>query len=457
MKRRLSIKLKLTLWFTGFMTLTAAVCLGMILAISGRVEEREAVNILSITVRANIPEVSLSEGKLAISPDFQFYSNDVYMLVYNKNKALLSGQTPPSFPVETELENGVTKFVPGGKDGFYVLDFWIPSGWEDGLWIRGVLQGHDSNHTLGTIATLFSIILPFFILSAAIGGYLLARRALEPIERITDAAGSIGEGKDLTRRIGLPPGKDEVSRLASAFDHMFERLEQSFEAEKQFTSDASHELRTPVTVILAQCSYAEKHAESREEYREAIEVIDRQARRMSQLIERLLDMTRLDLGTQKLRLEPMDLSEMARVLCEELDTGEREITITMEIEEGIAIQGDSFLISRVIINLLDNARKYGREGGHIVLRLFKAEHISDSGSGLTAVLEVEDDGIGIEKEELEKIWHRFYQVGQSRETGSGLGLGLPMVRQIVRLHGGEVKVESTIGKGSRFKVMLPIG
>lgn len=457
MKRRISIKLKLTLWFTGFMTLTAAVCLGMILAISGRVEEREAVNILSITVRANIPEVSLSEGKLAISPDFQFYSNDVYMLVYNKNKALLSGQTPPSFPVETELENGVTKFVPGGKDGFYVLDFWIPSGWEDGLWIRGVLQGHDSNHTLGTIATLFSIILPFFILSAAIGGYLLARRALEPIERITDAAGSISEGKDLTRRIGLPPGKDEVSRLASAFDHMFERLEQSFEAEKQFTSDASHELRTPVTVILAQCSYAEKHAESREEYREAIEVIDRQARRMSQLIERLLDMTRLDLGTQKLRLEPMDLSEMARVLCEELDTGEREITITMEIEEGIAIQGDSFLISRVIINLLDNARKYGREGGHIVLRLFKAEHISDSGSGLTAVLEVEDDGIGIEKEELEKIWHRFYQVGQSRETGSGLGLGLPMVRQIVRLHGGEVKVESTIGKGSRFKVMLPIG
>ena len=456
MKRRLSIKLKLTLWFTGFMTLTAAACLGVILAVSGRVEEREAFNLLSITVRANIPEVSLSEGKLAVSPDFQFYSNDIYMLVYNKNKALLSGQMPPSFPVETELENGVTKFVPGGKNGFYVLDFWIPSGWDDGLWLRGVMQGNDSDQMLGTAVTLFSIILPLFILSAAIGGYLLARRALEPIERITDAAGSISEGKDLTRRIGLPPGKDEVSRLASAFDHMFERLEQSFETEKQFTSDASHELRTPVTVILAQCSYAEKHAQSQEEYREAIEVIGRQARRMSRLIERLLDMTRLDLGTQKLRLEPVDLSEMARVLCEEQDTGEKGISITMEIEEGIVIQGDSFLISRVMVNLLDNARKYGREGGRIDLRLFKAEHISDSESGLAAVLEVEDDGIGMEKEELEKIWNRFYQVGRSREEGSGLGLGLSMVRQIVRLHGGEVNVESAIGRGSCFRVTFPM-
>lgn len=455
MKRRMSIKLKLTLWFTCFMTLTAAVCLGLILAVSGRVERNEAFHILSLTVRANIPEVSLSGGTLSITPDFQFYNNDVYMLVYNGNGALLTGQAPPSFPMDTALENGVTKHVPGGQDGFYVLDFWIPSGWDDGVWLRGVLYSPDSRRTLGNIVTMFSIILPFFILSAAAGGYLIAKRALDPIARITDAAGSISEGKDLTRRIGLPPGTDEVGRLANAFDHMFERLEQSFEAEKQFTSDASHELRTPITVILAQCSFVRKHAETLEEYREAVEVIERQAQRMSQLIERLLDMTRLELGTQKLRPERLDLSGMVHVLCEEQDTGERGISITEQVQEDVYVRADPFLISRVIVNLLDNARKYGRDGGSILVRLSAAERGSEGDSCRMAVLEVEDDGIGMEPEELERIWQRFYQVNPSRQSGSGLGLGLSMVRQIVRLHGGEATAESTPGQGSRFTVTIP--
>lgn len=472
--RGLSIKLKLTLWFTGFMTLTAAVCLGLILMLSGRVERNEAFQILSFTVRGNLQEISLSEGRLKLSPEFQFYTNDVYLLIYNRSKALLSGQAPPSFPIETELENGVTKFVSGGKDDFYILDFWIPSGWEDGVWLRGVLRSPDSQRTLGSIFTIFVMILPFIILSAALGGYLIARRTLDPISRITEAAGTISEGRDLTCRIGLPPGRDEVSRLANAFDHMFERLEQSFEAEKQFTSDASHELRTPTTVILAQCSYAKRHADSAEEYREAIEVIERQARRMSSLIEHLLDMTRLEQGTQRLHLERLDLSEMVRVLCEEQDTGSRGISISAEAAEGIVIHADPFLISRVILNLLDNARKYGKEGGHIILRLFPASNMgigpdadqanpSDeaiclnaaSDCGKLAVLQVEDDGIGIEPEELDKIWQRFYQVSASRQCNSGLGLGLSMVRQIVRLHGGEVKAASTFGQGSCFTVILP--
>ena len=227
---------------------------------------------------------------------------------------------------------------------------------------------------------------------------------------------------------------------------MFERLEQSFEAEKQFTSDASHELRTPTSVILAQCSFVEKHGDGIEDYREAIQVIDRQARKMSLLIERLLEMTRLDLGTQKLRVDRVDLSDMCTVLCEEQDTGERRISISTEIEDGVTVAGDQLLLSRVIVNLLDNARKYGKENGHIFLRLYKKKEF--------AVLEVEDDGIGIEKDRLEKIWQRFYQADGSRGTGSGLGLGLSMVQQIVRLHGGELSVESTAGAGSLFTVCL---
>lgn len=169
---------------------------------------------------------------------------------------------------------------------------------------------------------------------------------------------------------------------------------------------------------------------------------------MSLLISRLLDITRLDLGTQKLKRESADLSEMARILCEEQDTDARGISLETRIQDGVTGLFDPFLISRVIINLLDNARKYGRENGHIRLSLAAEEQ--------EAVLTVEDDGIGIPPEEQDRIWQRFYQVNSSREGGSGLGLGLSMVRQIVDLHGGSISVESRPGEGSRFIVRLPL-
>ena len=439
MKRPLSTKCKLTLWFTCFMSLLAAVCLGLILIISSHVIQSQAFNILSLTVRGNIPKISSADGKLSLDSDFSFYSNDVYMLIYSKDKALLSGQAPPSFPVSTELENGVSRFVPGDDGGFYVLDFWVPSGWDSGYWLRGVLRSPDGSQTIDQIVLIFSVILPFFILTAAVGGYFIVKKALSPISYITDAAGSISEGRDLTQRISLPVKSDlEMKRLADAFNHMFARLEQAFEAEKQFTSDASHELRTPTSVILAQCSYIKKHGDDLEEYREAIDVIDRQ-----------LDMTRLDLGTRQLAKEDLDLSAMLRAICEEQDTGARQISLHPSIEEGIHIMADPFQISRVIINLLENARKYGRENGCIKVRLSKQD--------AQAVLQVEDDGIGIPAEHLDKIWQRFYQVNPSRQSGGGLGLGLSMVRQIVLLHGGTIDAVSRPGEGTCFTAKFPVG
>lgn len=447
-RRFLSVKLKLTLWFTAFMAVLAAVCLAMILVISGTVTRNEARQLLTLTVRANIPEVSLENGHLSLSPEFQFYSGDVYMMIYNKNMALLTGQTPPEFPVNTPPENGIFRAVSDGGDGFYIMDFWIPSGWDDGIWLRGALKNPGGSRVTENIITLFSAILPFFILAAAMGGYIIVRRAMAPISHITEVAEKIGEGKDLTRRIGISRGSFEVVRLAGAFDRMFERLEKSFEAEKQFTSDASHELRTPTSVILAQCSFAARHGETLEDYKEAIQVIDRQAGRMALLIEQLLSMTRLDLGTQKLLTETVDLSGMVQVLCEEQDTGDRGISMETQIAKNVRVKGDPLLLSRAIVNLLDNARKYGKENGHIWVCLSPKDR--------TAVLRISDDGIGIAPDELDKIWQRFYQVGDSRQPGAGLGLGLAMVRQIVKLHGGCISAGSVLGEGSRFTVTLPL-
>ncbi len=447
MKGRLSIKLTLTLWFTAFMALTAGLCLGLILAASGQLSRRETANLLDLTVRESIAQVSLTDGALSLDSGFRFYRNDVYLILYSQAGAMLTGETPPGFPVNAALENGVTREVQGDGANFYVFDLWIPSGWEDGIWIRGVAQSPNAGQMFGRIFSMFFLIMPFVILFAAAGGYLIARRALRPVEQITRAAEGISEGRDLSRRLNLRPGKDEVGRLAHAFDQMSGRLEQAFEAEKQFTSDASHELRTPTAVILAQCSYMEKYGEGPGDYREGIAVIRRQAEKMSLLINQLLDMTRLDFGTRTLNREDTDLSAFLTALCEEADTGLRQIRLETRIPPDIHASIDPGLFSRAVQNLLDNARKYGREGGMIRVTL-RAEKE-------TIRLDVEDDGIGILPEDLPRIWQRFYQAKPSRESGSGAGLGLSMVRQIVLLHGGSVQAESQPGTGSCFTILLP--
>ena len=450
MKKKTSIKLRLTLWFTAFMAMIAALCLGLIIVIGSSVSENEASDRLSRTVRADIENIDYTEGKLSLMQGFSFYKDGVYTMIYNHGKALLGGETPPGFPVSEDLENGAIRTVRGGDEVFLVFDLYVPSGWEDGIWVRGATEYPEMEDSLGRSVTVFLFILPFLILLAAAGGYLIARHSMKPIERITELAGSISEGKDLDRRIASEyEASDEAGRLAAAFDQMFERLSRSFEAEKQFASDASHELRTPTAVIMAQCAYLEKYAESTDEYKEGIEVIGRQANRMSVLIDRLLDITRLDFGTKKAELSDTDLSELLKLLCEEQDTGERDISLDTDIDPGIHARLDAHLFFRVIQNLLDNARKYGREGGHILVRLKQ-----DNGE---IRLSVEDDGIGISKEDQEKIWRRFYQADPSRKGGSGLGLGLSMVKQIVELHGGSAEVESEPGRGSIFTIKLTGG
>lgn len=170
---------------------------------------------------------------------------------------------------------------------------------------------------------------------------------------------------------------------------------------------------------------------------------------MSLLINRLLDMTRLEFGTRKLAKEDTDVSLLVETLCEEQDTGARGISLERDIKKQLHAQADAHLLSRAVMNLLENARKYGHDNGHIRVKLY------DNGDNL--ILEVEDDGIGIAPEHQDKIWRRFYQVNSSRQAGSGLGLGLSMVRQIMRLHDGDIRVNSRPDAGSCFTVILPKG
>lgn len=445
--RRLSIKVKITIWYLLLMTLMAGLLLSFILLVSGSVTTQTAMEQLSQAVRANLQQVGMVDGALQLGEDFHFYDNGVYCLIYSQNESLLAGQVPVSFTAEEPFQNGLTRPVEVDGGRYYVLDFWIPNGWEGGVWLRGILEAPEHPQVLSNLLGVAMVTLPIFIFLAALGGYWIARRAFRPLDQITSTAAAISEASDLSARVEIPAGRNEFTRLAMTFNQMFERLERSFEAEQQFTADASHELRTPVSVIKSACEYAEKYGETPEEQRETIAMIHRQADKMSLLIGQLLSITRLDQGTDIACQGNVDLSELVETVCREQPCPRDRLS--WEAEEGISARVDGALITRLLQNLIDNGFKYGKPEGHVWVRLCRSEG--------EIQLSVKDDGIGIEPGQQDKIWQRFYQVDPSRSEKGGAGLGLSMVQKIAQAHGGRVTLESIPGLGSTFTLHLPEG
>ena len=224
------------------------------------------------------------------------------------------------------------------------------------------------------------------------------------------------------------------------------RLESSFEAEKQFASDASHELRTPTAVIIAQCAALDKEGLSEKDYKNGISAIERQAKKMSSLINQLLSITRFEQGRAKTCFERADLSELVSVVCEEMSSVRPEAALSCDVEENIYAGIDVALMSRLIENLLENAFKYG--GGEVRVTLRREDG--------KIKLRVSDNGGGIPPEELPKIWQRFYRSDKSRSSG-GLGLGLSLVKQIAALHNAEITAESSPGEGTAFTLTMAEG
>ncbi len=444
--KRSSIKLRLTLWYTLLMLLMAAVTLTFVMAISSSVANQTVLDSLDRTLRENALQADIVDGELEIGSGFGFYRSGIYTVVYSKSQALLAGQLPQALTALTiPFENGLTRPVETEQGNYYVMDLWLPSGWEDGIWLRGMTEISQGAETRQNLLAAAGIAMPLFILLGALGGWLIVRRALRPLDSINATAAAINEGRDLSARIELGEAPEEFRRLGENFDRMLERLERAFEAEKRFTSDASHELRTPLSVILSACEYSEKFDETVEEQRETIQTVHRQGKKMAQLINQLLQMTRLDQGTEKLNMELLDLSALGEELCR--DQGERCACLKTDILPGVKVRGDRLLLTRLIQNLLDNAYKYGKPGGSVWLSLRR--------EGGQVQLSVRDEGEGIAPELQEKIWQRFYQADPSRSGAQGAGLGLAMVEQIARLHGGDMSLESRPGEGSVFTLRLP--
>ena len=446
--KRLSITLRVTLLYTLFMVLLTGLSLGFLFHAGAQSRRQTTLDRMQTMAEASRKELEAKDGELEIDRDLEAFDDGVYLSLYDTAGVPLYGFVPREFDNSVIFDDGSLRTVESGGHSWYLYDEQITVEDYGPVWVRSIAAADAFNSTLGTLGKTALLVLPVFVVLAAVCGYLLTRRAFAPVRQITQTAREIGEGGDLSRRIGLTGRKDEIHTLAAEFDAMFARLEQAFDREKQFTDDASHELRTPTAVILSQSEYALENTQPQGETRAALESIHTQAARMAALLSQLLMLARADKGRQVVQREPVDLSELVEMVAEtEAEQAEaRNITVQTELEPGVMVQGDETLLMRLLINLTENAIRYGRPGGQVKLTLRRQDG--------EAVGTVEDDGIGIAPENLDKIWQRFWQADPAR-SGGGAGLGLSMVRWIAQAHGGRVTVQSEPGKGSIFTFFLP--
>ena len=312
-----------------------------------------------------------------------------------------------------------------------------------------MLPMDEVHEELRGLAAVLLAVLPISLLLAGGIGYALARRALAPVERIRQATDEI-TAEQLGRRLDMPNPNDELGRLAKTINAMIARLQQSFAEIRRFTADASHELRTPISVIRAEAEVAMHQPPDAEDFQALAGSILEECEHLTKLTDQLLTLSREDAGLVPLESQPVDLAplaadatEMMRPLAEA-----KQQTLTLDSPTTAIVTGDAERLREVLYNLLENAIKYTPSQGRIEVAVTEQ-------SGMVAVA-IHDTGIGIDADHLPRVFDRFYRVdkSRSREAG-GTGLGLSIVQSIVSAHSGRVEISSTPSEGTTCTVLLP--
>lgn len=444
---RLSIKARITLWYTAFLVLVVGALFAYLVTAGTGQSRANAQQTLRRVVDAATAELEFDDGELEWDQDdLDADGAGVYLCVLDADGNRLLGSFPRALAAPPVADAEMRRTGSDGQE-YAVYDRVVAlSGYGEAV-VRGCVSLTGAGQTTSALGRLLLYATVPLIAVAAVGGYLLTRRALAPVRHITQTAERIGESGDLSARIGLAGhgDGDEILALAETFDALFVQLEAAFQKEKRFTADASHELRTPVAVILSQSENALAHPEEREH---ALTVIRGEAEKMTALLSQLLTLSRAARAGETLKKEPIDAGELLELCADQLSDAadKRGIRIHRDIVSPAVVSADETALMRLYINLIENAVRYGRDGGNVYLTLRKgADGVS---------VRVRDDGVGIAPEHQKRVFDRFYQVDPTR-SGEGAGLGLAMAAHIVRAHGGTLTLKSELGAGSEFSVFLP--
>jgi two-component system, OmpR family, sensor kinase len=309
-----------------------------------------------------------------------------------------------------------------------------------------------TDEELEAVRDTLGYVVPIALVLAGVAGWFLAHRSLAPVVAMAERARQIG-GKDLSGRLPVANPRDELGRLAAAFNELLARLESSMKHQRQFMADASHELRTPVTTTRTAANVAlqQRHRDE-EEYRRTLEIVEQQAARLSRIVDDMFTLARADAGTYPVRMQPMYLDEviMEVVAAARVLASTKHVEIDVDASAPVSFRGDEELIRRLVANLLDNAVRHSPSGTavHVELR------VVDNGCGIV----VADKGTGIPADHQPHVFERFYRVEAARTrpvADGGAGLGLSLARWVANVHGGDVTLTESSSHGSTFSVFLP--
>ena len=384
------------------------------------------------------------------NPDkFENFDDGIYCIKYNENNDIIAGKIPKDFDMTLafSIEDINTYQVENKK--FLYYDTRLK---DSGDWIRGIYPLSRYQNEASRMWDIGIAIAGLGIILVIVIAYKIIKNAFKPVNIISDTALEIKNSKDFSRRIELDYGEDEIYKMASAFNEMLDTVEEVFIHEKQFSTDVSHELRTPVSVILAQSDYSLNYTETLKEAIEAFEVINRQAEKMKNLINQIMELSKLE-RQKEIEKERINFSNIILELLTDYKTllevdEDKKIDLIMDIEKDLRIYGNRLMLERAFINLFTNAMKFTKSTIKVSLKKINKE----------IILQIKDDGVGIAKKDQKYIWDRFFQTSDSRnkDKNKGSGLGLSMVNRIVQLHSATIEVESEVGEGACFILKFPV-
>lgn len=448
MKKNL-IKYKITVWYTAVLI---AVIFIMILGIVGYTNyyiSKEARAELEDEVSDFYKEISELQDISSDVLDLHYYDDGIILSIYDANGLHVKGFSPDDFPAEIEFEAGTIRKIHTSKGLWLILDKVLTLK-NQKYWIRGIYPLNLIDGMTSQLFAYMTFIIPFLILFAAFMGYQLMKRSLAPIYSMTKMADDIAHSADLSLRLPEVKTRDELAYLTDTFNFMLQHLSDIFMQETHFTSDAAHELRTPISVILSHCDYCLSELNPDPEVREELTLISKKAYWMSDLVSQLLLIARAESNQYHPDFEPTDLHMLAETVIEELHEKASQKNIHLRYHshlDSLMLNCDFNLMLRVFMNLIENGIQYGREDGFVDVTISMEDD--------NCLILFRDDGIGIPQEVQDKIWNRFYRVDASH-SADGFGLGLFMVKWIIELHKGKIELISTPGLGSLFKIYLPM-
>jgi two-component system OmpR family sensor kinase len=478
-----SVRVRLTLWYTGVLALVLIlVAIVTYLFYARDIYQRidsglvELSSAFTTTFHAELADQTNPDAVKSAAREAMIehrFRDTVFVLLDPDGRVLVSSLELPALSVTKEKLNdelfksdsfrwlvsisrsavSVMKTVRGGKNGLRAYASPLNVGYHDYSLV--VMQSlHPQKELLYDVRNTFLWIIPLALLLASVGGYFLARKSLAPVVAMATQARGMG-AQNLRDRLAVPNRRDEMGQLALSFNQLLDRLEEAFERQRRFISDASHELRTPVAILRGESEVTLSRPErSSEEYRESLAILRDESQRLTHIIEDLFTLTRADAGQYPLSLREIYLDELAGEMLHQTRSlvVPKRIVLTSNIEPDLPFRGDEALLRRLLLNLLENAIKYTPEGGSIQLRCGR--------EGNQYAVSITDSGAGIPPELHASIFERFFRVDKARsradnETG-GAGLGLSIARWIAEAHHGQLNLTRSDAAGSTFTATFPI-